>query len=70
MENGSIFKELYGVNPRDLTIEEIEEKAIKEVKFKNYGGRLVIKRGNIFKTKKYNINNLVDKALSTPILAY
>jgi len=63
MSYGSIFKEMFGINPVTLTIEEIEEKAIKVVKFKTYGGNIVPKRGNIFATKKFNINKLVDDSL-------
>jgi len=62
---GTIFEKMFGINPVTLSIEEIEKKAIKDVKFKTYGGNLVSKRGNIFNTKKFNIDKLVDDSLQT-----
>jgi len=65
---GTIFKKIFGKDPKELTLSEIEEIAIDEVKFGHYGGNIVPKVGNIFSTNKLNIDKLVEKYSEKPLI--
>ncbi len=61
---GSFFKKKFGKDPRELTLEEIDDIAIKR-KGKGYRSpsHVVISRGSVFKIKFYDISELFDKAI-------
>ena len=61
---GSFFKKKFGKDPRELTLEEIDDIAIKR-KGKGYRStsHVLISRGSVFKIKFYDISELFDKAI-------
>ncbi|GEM_PF-4418838 len=65
MKLGDIFRNITKKDPTKLSLEEIEEFAIKEAKFKKYGKNIVIARGNVFKNKSVSIDKLFDERLSS-----
>lgn len=63
---GFIFQDKYGVDPRTLTIEEINKKVFQDKKpaMCNKHSRLVSARGSVFKHKQYSdADFLVDRLL-------
>ncbi len=67
MKIGDIFKSMFGKNPRDLTLEEIENLAVKKANYHAYAAGLVSKRGNVFKNRHLNLDKLVDDSLQKPL---
>lgn len=65
MKYGDIFKAITGEDPTKIDLEAIEKKAIKEIKFKRYGKRIVSDRGNIFKNKFFDVNKKIDQKLAS-----
>jgi len=61
---GMFFKEKYGKDPRELTLQEIETLAIKK-KAKGYKSpsNVVISRGSVFENKYYEIDKMIDRVL-------
>lgn len=57
---GDIFEEKFNINPKDLTLEQIEKIAIKNINFKEYAIKLV---KNIFYKNNKKITN-IDKKLN------
>lgn len=60
---GKIFANTFSKDPKNLTLTEIENIAIKKVKFGHYGNNISPKQGNIFPRKKIDINKMVDTYL-------
>lgn len=61
---GSFFRKKFGKDPRHLTLEEINDIAIrKKGRGSRSPGHVVISRGSVFKVKFYNISELFDKAI-------
>ena len=61
---GSFFEERYGKDPRELTLEEINDIAIgKNGKGYKTARNLITARGSIFKSGYYDIEKLFDKAI-------
>ncbi len=69
MKIGDIFKAMFGKNPRDLTLREIEKLAVKKAGYGTYASGLVSKRGNVFKNSHINVDKLVDDSLQKPLSA-
>ncbi|MBD3831264.1 MAG: hypothetical protein IE890_12370 [Arcobacter sp.] len=65
MKIGNIFKAIVGEDPKNMDIQTIEAKAIKQVSFKYYGNNVVSSRGSIFKNSLFNIDAKLDKKLSS-----
>ena len=61
MEFGHIFKTITGKEPSKLSLIAIEEEAVKNPKYKKYGGNLILPRGSVFKNKFMNIDKDMDK---------
>jgi hypothetical protein len=64
---GSLFYKKYNKDPKKMSLSEIEDIAIKDVKFLSYAKGIVNKRVNIFKNKKYND---IDKKLDAKLASY
>mgnify|MGYP000154621626 CR=1 FL=1 len=60
---GNIFKEKFHKDPIKMTLEDIEKTAIKKIRFATYAKNIVSKRGNIFKNKRYDIEERLNKKL-------
>jgi hypothetical protein len=61
---GVFFKEKFGKDPRDLTLEEIDAIAVRKSGEGYRSPRHVVTtRGSIFKGKLYNIEKLFDEAI-------
>ena len=61
---GVFFKEKFGRDPRDLTLEEIDAIAARKGGEGYRSPRYVVTtRGSIFKGKLYNIEKLFDEAI-------
>jgi len=60
MRVGDIFRSITKKEPSNLTLITIEEEAIKDPKYKKYGGNLVLPRGNVFENKFIDIDKSVD----------
>lgn len=67
---GSIFQKKFGKDPRELSIDKIEEISIKKkLKFREYANNLVSHRGNIFRMNKYdNLDKYIDESLKNPLI--
>jgi len=63
---GSIFKEKYGKDPRELTLKEIDEIAIKKKITKGYKPKtnIISIKENIYDFNYYDIDKIVDDLLS------
>ncbi len=61
MKFGDIFRSITGKDPSNLTLITIEKEAIKNPKYKKYGGNLVLSRGSIFKNKFIDIDKNIDE---------
>ena len=64
-EFGSIFKEKYGKDPRELTLEEINKIAIKDNQVKPLRSNIVSSRGNVLKVEAYEIDKKIDEILKS-----
>ncbi len=64
-EFGSIFKEKYGKDPRELTLEEINKIAIKDNQVKPLRSNIVSSRGNVLKVEVYEIDKKIDEILKS-----
>ncbi len=61
---GWLFKTFFGKDPRKLSLEEIERLAIrKKGKIYKTPSNVVIKRGSIFPTVHYKIDEKLDEAI-------
>jgi len=61
---GAFFKEKFGKDPRDLTLEQIDAVAVrKDGEGYRSSRHVVTTRGSIFKGKFYNIEKLFDEAI-------
>lgn len=67
---GSIFQKKFRKDPRELSIDKIEEISIKKkLKFREYANNLVSYRGNIFRMNKYdNLDKYIDESLKNPLI--
>ena len=62
---GWLFKSLYGKDPRNLSLEEIEKLAIrKKNEIHISSSNVVIKRGSVFPTVHYEIDEKLNEAIS------
>ena len=61
---GIFFKEKFGKDPRELTLQEIEALAIKKnVKGYKSPSNVVISRGSVFESDYYEIDKMIDRVL-------
>ena len=67
MKIGDIFKAMFGKNPRDLSLSEIEKLAIKKASYNSYANGVVSKRGNVFKNQNINLDKWIDDSLQKPL---
>jgi len=65
MKYGDIFKEIIGEESIMMDLHTIEEKAIHKTLFKRYGKQVVSDRGNVFKTKLYDVDKKFDNKLAS-----
>ena len=65
MEYGKIFKSIIGEDVTSMDLQTIEKKAIKKTLFKRYGKKLVSDRGNVFKTKLFDVNEKFDNKIAS-----
>ncbi len=69
MKIGDIFRTMFGKNPKDLTVQEIEKLAIKKPAYNSYATTLVSKRGNVFKNRNIDLDKMIDNSLQKPLSA-
>ena len=69
MKIGDIFRSMFGKNPSDLTVQEIEKLAVNKASYNSYATNLVSKRGNVFKNKNINLDKMIDNSLQKPLSA-
>ena len=69
MKIGDIFRSMFGKNPSDLTVQEIEKLAVNKASYNSYATTLVSKRGNVFKNKNINLDKMIDNSLQKPLSA-
>ncbi len=67
MKLGNIFKAMFGKNPRDLSLKEIEKLAIKKAGYRTYASGVVSKRGNVFHNQNINLDQWIDDSLKKPL---
>ena len=67
MKIGDIFRAMFGKNPRDLSLAEIEKLAIKKASYNTYASGVVSKRGNVFKNQNINLDKWIDDSLQKPL---
>jgi len=60
MKFGDIFRSATGKEPSELTLIDIEKEAVKNPKYKKYGGNLVLPRGSIFENRFIDIDKDID----------
>jgi len=69
MKIGDIFRTMFGKNPSDLTVQEIEKLAITKPSYTTYATTLVSKRGNVFKNRNIDLDKMIDNSLQKPLSA-
>lgn len=69
MKIGDIFRKMFGKNPSDLTVQEIEKLAIHKPAYNSYATGLVSKRGNVFKNQNIDLDKMIDNSLQNPLSA-
>ena len=64
---GNIFTDKFNKDPKSMSLSDIEEIAIKEIKFLKYARSVVSSRGNIFENKPYtkNLDQTIDAKLAS-----
>ena len=69
MKIGDIFRTMFGKNPMDLTVQEIEKLAVNKPTYNSYATTLVSKRGNVFKNRNIDLDKMIDNSLQKPLSA-
>ncbi len=67
MKMGDIFRKTFSLSNQKLTLSEIEKHTPKKPKYQSYGLSIVSKRGNVFSNRDLDIDQMVDRALQTPL---
>ena len=67
MRLGDIFRKTFSTASEKLTLADIAKVTPKHPSYKTYGAGVVSKRGNIFKNRNVNIDEMVDNSVQHPL---